>query len=115
MRGSEAEIGTEVETQNGYINVKTEDGWRYKHAIIAEEKLGRPIEKGERVRFKDGNRRNFDPSNIEVYAVKEPTDPVKKLRARVLRWQQEGVYILEELDKLTSDNSESSDSQSESN
>jgi hypothetical protein len=31
-----------------------------------EEKLGRPLRKGERVYFSDGNRRNLNKDNIEV-------------------------------------------------
>lgn len=36
------------------------------HRIVAEEKLGRPLKKGEIVHHIDGNKRNNDPSNLMV-------------------------------------------------
>lgn len=58
-------VGTERIT-NGYTVIRTEKGWVYKHRLIAEEMLGRPLEDNERVSFKDNDRSNFDPGNIEI-------------------------------------------------
>lgn len=39
---------------------------RHMHRVVAEQMLGRPLEKGEIVHHKDGNKWNNDPSNLEV-------------------------------------------------
>lgn len=66
MRGSRSEVGSTKVAQNGYHYTKTDEKWRLTHHIIAEENLGRELSADERVVFKDGDRANLDPSNIEV-------------------------------------------------
>jgi hypothetical protein len=39
---------------------------RHEHRVIAEEKIGRKLEKGEIVHHIDGNKQNNDPSNLEI-------------------------------------------------
>lgn len=39
---------------------------KHTHRLVAEEMLGRPLEKGEVVHHIDGNKRNNDPSNLMV-------------------------------------------------
>jgi hypothetical protein len=51
---------------NGYSQTKTEKGWQGTHTLILEKKLGRQLRPGERAIFKDNNRRNLDPDNIEL-------------------------------------------------
>lgn len=65
-KGKRASIGDETVNANGYCTVKTSTGWRFKHHIVAEEKLGRPLADNERVLFRDGDRSNLDPKNLEV-------------------------------------------------
>jgi HNH endonuclease len=64
---------------NGYAVVKVDGKWRYKHHLIAEAQLGRPLEPNERVSFRDKNRMNLDPENIEVKR-KQSTKRWKRLR-----------------------------------
>jgi hypothetical protein len=40
---------------------------KHTHRIVAEEKLGRPLKKGEIVHHIDENKRNNDPDNIEIF------------------------------------------------
>ena len=65
-------VGYEREVK-GYIIVKTalyptvpmsKDNWKLKHVHIWEQTHDEELPKGWVVRFKDGNNRNFDPSNL---------------------------------------------------
>lgn len=51
---------------NGYHYVKWNGKRRLLHHVIAEETLGRALDKDERVYFEDKDRTNFDPKNILV-------------------------------------------------
>ena len=41
---------------------------RHEHRIVAEKMLGRPLQEGEVVHHKDGNKRNNAPENLEIFA-----------------------------------------------
>lgn len=63
-------IGTERLTKEGYIEVKIQDGhlnknWKLKHRLIYEQHYG-DIPTGYNVIFLDGNRQNFDISNLKL-------------------------------------------------
>lgn len=58
--------GSTYVSDNGYHYTKQDGRFRLTHHILMEEKLGRPLRKGERVYFSDGNRRNLNKDNIEV-------------------------------------------------
>jgi len=47
-------------------NAAQRSGWVAVHRVIAENKIGRPLNKGERVMFRDGNTFNFSPENVFV-------------------------------------------------
>lgn len=79
-RASSVPIGTIRVAQNNYQYTKVGEGnWRLTHHIIAEEKYGRKLREGERVCFKDKDRTNLDPDNIEIITSKS-----KKSNATVL-------------------------------
>lgn len=63
-RGRAAAVGDTNVSDNGYHYVKTKDGWRLAHHIIAEDKFGIKLNGEYTARFKDGNRNNLDPDNI---------------------------------------------------
>ena len=66
-------IGDEREDKDGYIWVKTGTGktkyerWKPKHHVV----FGEPVPKGMILIFKDGNKRNFDKSNLELISRSE--------------------------------------------
>lgn len=39
---------------------------RHEHRVVAEQKIGRPLKKGEVVHHIDGNKRNNDPDNLMI-------------------------------------------------
>lgn len=65
-KGRKSKVGDENVSANGYTYVKTSTGWRLKHHLIAEERIGRPLTKEDRVSFADNDRTNFSPDNIIV-------------------------------------------------
>lgn len=66
-RGVSVPEGSIRIAQNGYHYTKVEKGkWRLTHHIVAEEKLGRPLEPWEGVYFADSDRKNLKPENIQV-------------------------------------------------
>jgi beta-galactosidase GanA len=76
-------VGTRTKNQNGYWNIKTEEGkWRLEHHVVAEKKLGRPLKKGERVSFADGDRENLDPSNLRVMQTYAGSDAKRLAKLR---------------------------------
>lgn len=62
-------VGTERVSKDGYVIVKISDEgtqhqrWKRKHVLIWEQANG-PVPEGHVVIFGDGNRRNFDLSNL---------------------------------------------------
>jgi hypothetical protein len=109
-KGVAAELGAETVAQNGYTWVKTKIGWKYKHVLVAEERLGRPLAPDERVSFKDHDRNNFDPDNILVstYVKKVPAlSSLNKVRKRLdkveERFMEEVQLIRTALDDLESE------------
>lgn len=59
-------IGSEMVDSGGYVKIKVEEPnvWKCKHNIIWEKHRG-VIPKGSIVVFLDGNKRNFEISNLE--------------------------------------------------
>lgn len=94
-RGFASAIGEERTSQNGYLYVKTPQGWRLKHLVIVERMLGRSLYPMERIRFKDGNKKNLDLDNLDVVVKKSKT-----VAARVA-WLEAKIEELQaELDEL---------------
>jgi len=65
-RGVVSKDGDTTVSANGYHYTRVNGKYRLTHHIIAEQILGRPIERNETVSFADGDRTNLDPSNIKV-------------------------------------------------
>jgi hypothetical protein len=56
-------------------------GERHAHRIVAEQKLGRPLRKGEIVHHEDRSRRNFAADNLEVCSSRR--EHMKRHRAEI--------------------------------
>lgn len=97
-RGQASELGAVTVNKNGYTQVKTERGWIPQHVLTMEAHLGRQLGKGERVRFKNGDRTNWNLDNLELYVVGTTSTSRKRifdLKARIeeltaqLRYEEE--------------------------
>lgn len=69
-QGRTVPVGTRRLTSSGYVDIKTEQGWRAEHRVVMERKLGRALEPHERVHHKNGDRADNSPSNLELWKVK---------------------------------------------
>ena len=65
-------VGSERVNVEDYTEMKVADPktWTYKHVFVWEEHNG-PVPKGYVVIFGDGNRRNFDPTNLILVSRKQ--------------------------------------------
>lgn len=109
-RGQTAEVGARRKTQNGYWTTKTEAGWKYDHQLVVEQSLGRPLDRDEDIRFKDKNKDNLDPDNLEVITTvkKVPSlTSLNKIRTRLdkveEKFTEEIQQIRTALDELESE------------
>ncbi|MCO7125095.1 HNH endonuclease [Sporolactobacillus shoreicorticis] len=66
-------VGTEKMKSDGYMYIKIADPgkWRQKHRLIWEKANGRPIPKGHKLIFGDGDRLNFDLNNLILVTDKQ--------------------------------------------
>ena len=84
-RGANAAVGDERVSQNGYLYVKTEDGWKLAHRLMAEKEiLGRPLNSNERVTFINGNRLDVRVDNLKVSTVRTDIDAMRKQRDNLI-------------------------------
>jgi len=82
---------------NGYSTIKQNGGWRYTHHVIAEEQiLHRKLASNELVCFRDNDRTNLDPSNLEI-KIKRPNRLMKK-RALIRQRIREAQAKIEDLE-----------------
>lgn len=66
-RGTTSEEGATNVSANGYHYTKQNGKFRLTHHILAEQMLGRPLNnETELARFKNGDRTDLRPENIEV-------------------------------------------------
>ncbi len=84
-RGANAAVGAERVSKNGYLYIKTEDGWKLAHRLMAEKDiLGRPLNPNERVTFKNGNRLDVRVDNLKVSSVRTDIDTMRKQRDNLI-------------------------------
>lgn len=63
--------GTVREASNGYLRQKVGGAWVMQHRHVMELKLGRQLSPQERVHHKDGDRKNNDPENLELWLIRK--------------------------------------------
>lgn len=97
--------GGVVIDKNGYVLVHApqhpnarDNGKVLEHRLVMESVLGRYLEPNEVVHHKDGNKRNNDPSNLEVYK-SNAAHLKEELTGRIPNWSPEGKARLESLYK----------------
>lgn len=78
-------IGYERTTSKGYIEIRTENGFKRKHVHVMEMHLGRKLNTGEVVHHKDQNKTNNDLSNLELMTHAEHTILHNQLKAK--KWR----------------------------
>ena len=76
-------VGSERINVDGYVEVKTKEPktWRLKQRVLYEQYHGVKLQKSDVVIFLDGNRQNFEISNL-----------VKMTRAELARYNQDHFY-----------------------
>lgn len=104
-RGVAAKDGDTNVAPNGYHYTRQNGKFRLTHHIIAEEKLGRPIDTTrETVRFKDRDKTNLSPENIEVVPKGKASIRARlaRVEAQIAEYTAEREYLLKELGRETS-------------
>lgn len=95
-RGVVAKDGATFVNANGYHHTRAEGKWRPTAHIIAEEKLGRPLDpKTDQVRFADGDRYNLSPDNIVVQPRRDKRSREAKIAALEERIRELQEQLLE--------------------
>lgn len=98
-RGKQSEVGETHVATNGYHYTRTETGWRLTHHIVAEQKLGRPIQKDETVRFIDSDRQNLTPDNIIVTVRRSSIrGRIAAIEAKIMELEAERDELLKQLE-----------------
>jgi hypothetical protein len=93
--------GERNQAQNGYWYEKRNGKWVLVHHLIAVQNLGRPLLPNEGVYFKDGNRENLNPENIEVRAKGNGKARARlaAVQERIRELQAEERILLEQVER----------------
>jgi hypothetical protein len=75
------------------------DGCVYKHILVAEEILQRPLNEKEEVHHRDENRKNNSPSNIIIFKTGEDHHRFHKQYSGIVE-TGDGTCVCEEIKKL---------------
>lgn len=99
-RGKASKDGTTNVSANGYHYTKQNGRFRLTHHILAEEKLGRPINtEVEVIRFKDRDKTNLSPDNIEVIPKGKASVRARlaRVNAMIAEYEAQRDLLLKEL------------------
>jgi hypothetical protein len=64
-------IGSRAVMANGYVRLRTENGWEYEHRAVAARTIGRKLTSREAVHHRNGIRTDNRPENLEVMLGRE--------------------------------------------
>ena len=65
-------VGTTKMTVQGYVRVKTENGWVRHHRSVMERHIGRSLESNEQVHHINGDRSDNRIENLELWSRSQP-------------------------------------------
>lgn len=73
--GKSCKDGEKRNHGRGYIIIKISGEWLLEHRYVMEQNLGRKLEKHEKVHHKDGNRKNNNINNLELWKIGKKDPP----------------------------------------
>ncbi|MFA5379442.1 MAG: HNH endonuclease [Dehalococcoidia bacterium] len=89
-------------TKSGYVLIYQPEhhlsdvrGYVYEHRLVAEQKIGRPLIKGEMIHHIDGNAGNNHPDNLEVVSSHEAHRLLHRSAKSILRLPGDQNPIIE--------------------
>lgn len=98
-RGQRAQLGDRTVNRNGYEYIRTETGWKGSHIVLMEEHLGRSLEPGEYVAFKNGHE---SPVTMDMIELRKRGDKrsrrsrIAEIEARIEQLEAERAILLQE-------------------
>lgn len=100
-KGTPGKDGDTNVAANGYHYTRVAGKWRLTHHLVMEKTLGRPLDKSEMVKFKDGDRTNLDPDNLETVIKKDKTarGRLAVIEQKIMELEAEREKLLSEINK----------------